>query len=136
MRKQLFLLLFIASIILIDGCMVGPNFQKSEPTPLDSYRFDSLEMATNDSALNLMWWELFRDPVLDTLINIGLRENKDVIIAVSRIDQSRTIVGITKADYWPQFGYSVGVVNSNVLAGLPTEDGSATTVYTGFGTLN
>ncbi len=137
MGKQIpYLLLFIASILLIDGCMVGPNFQKSEPTPLEAYRFDSLEMATNDSVLNLMWWELFRDPVLDTLINIGLRENKDVIIAVSRIDQSRTIVGITKADYWPQFGYNVGVVNSNVFAGVPTEDGSATTVFTGFGTLN
>jgi len=89
MRKQIpFLLLIITSILLMDGCMVGPNFQKSNPTPLDSYRFDSLEMATNDSVLNLMWWELFKDPVLDTLINVGLRENKNVIIAISRIDQS------------------------------------------------
>jgi multidrug efflux system outer membrane protein len=116
--------------------MVGPNFQSSNPAAPTDYRFDSLEMANTDSALNIKWWELFEDPVLDTLINTGLRENKDVLIAMSRIDQSKAVVGVTKADYWPQFGYSAGVMRGNVLAGVPTEGGTATDVYSGFGTLN
>lgn len=116
--------------------MVGPNFQKSSPVSPSAYRYDSLEMVATDSALNLKWWELFHDPVLDTLITIGLRENKDVRIAISRIEQSRVVVGITKADYWPQIGYNVGAQRGNVLAGVPTEGGSATSVFTGFGTLS
>jgi multidrug efflux system outer membrane protein len=135
-RIAYYILTVVSFILLFGGCMVGPNFQSSNPAALTDYRYDSLEMANTDSALNIKWWELFEDPVLDTLIITGLRENKDVLIAMSRIDQSKAVVGVTKADYWPQFGYSAGAIRGNVLAGIPTEGGTATDLYTGFGTLN
>ena len=70
MRKQLsFLSALITAIILIDGCKVGPNFQSLDPTTSSKYRYDSLEMAATDSALNIKWWDLFEDPDLDTLIS-------------------------------------------------------------------
>jgi len=141
MRKHIpYLLLFIASIFIMEGCLVGPNFQKSTPDQLsltqDGFRYDSLEMAETDSALNLKWWELFNDPELNELITIGLRENKDARIAISRIEQSRAVVGITKADYWPQISYSAEAQQSNTLAGIPIEGGGATTIVGGFGSLN
>jgi len=139
-RPILYILIFIVSVLIMEGCLVGPNFQKSGPDQLsltqDRFRYDSLEMAETDSALNLKWWELFNDPELETLITIGLRENKDARIATSRIEQSRAVVGITKADYWPQISYNVTVQQSNVLAGVPTESGEATSIVGGFGSLN
>jgi multidrug efflux system outer membrane protein len=131
------ILLFLA---LTQSCKVGPNFQSVPPEELaltqDSFRYDSTEMVQQDSALNLKWWKLFQDPVLDTLIAVGLRENKDVLIAASRIDQSLAMVGQTKADYYPKLGYQAGFSSGNVFAGVPTEGGSSTTIYSGFGTLN
>jgi multidrug efflux system outer membrane protein len=139
MKKQLsFFTLIILSSIWFEACKVGPKYQ-SDRTQIDSlaeYRFDSLQIAMEDSVLNIRWWELFSDPVLDTMIYIGLRENKDILIASSRIEQARAATGIAKADYWPQIGYSAGAMRGNVFQGMPTQDGGASNMFTGFGTLN
>jgi multidrug efflux system outer membrane protein len=133
------LLIALLVIIIINACKVGPNYKTPEPE-IDStavYRYDSLQLAMTDSALNVNWWELFQDPVLDSLINIGLRENKDILIASARIEQAREQVGIAKADYWPKFGYQIGASRGNLLQGfLPTDGSSPENMFTGFGTLN
>lgn len=139
MKNRLsFIIIILLSIFIIDACKVGPNFSSSR-SQIDStevYRYDSLQLAMTDSVLNISWWELFDDPVLETLIMIGLKENKDVLIASTRIEQSRATVGIAKADYWPKFGYSAGAVNGNVFNGVPTQGGGSTNVFQGFGTLS
>lgn len=133
-----FIIMLLLAVIVIDACKVGPNF-KSPRDQIDSvavYRYDSLQMAMTDSVLNISWWELFDDPYLDTLILIGLEENKDVLIATSRIEQSRALLGMTKADLWPSIGYTGGVTSGNVVFGTPTVDGGAASIFAGVGTLN
>lgn len=134
--KGLLFLIFLGTMAWFQACMVGPNFNASR-TEIDStavYRYDSLQLAITDSVLNIKWWELFQDPIIDTLISIGLRENKDVLIASSRIEQARAVLSKTKADVWPSFGYSAGALRGNVIQGAPI--GSTTNLFTGFGTLN
>jgi multidrug efflux system outer membrane protein len=131
-----FVLVIIASIVLLESCKVGPNF-KSQRTEIDStavYRYDSLQLAVKDSVLNISWWELFNDPVIDSLITIGLKENKDVLIATSRIEQARAQLGLTKANLWPSITYQAGAARGNVFQGLPSDD--ALNVFTGFGSVS
>jgi multidrug efflux system outer membrane protein len=87
-----------------------------------------------DSVLNIKWWELFQDPILDTLITIGLVENKDVLIASSRVEQARAVLGATKAETWPSLGYSASAQRGNVVQGAPI--GNTSNLFTGFGTLS
>lgn len=138
MKNRIYIsFLVLIMVILVQACKVGPRFQKPM-SHIDStavYRYDSLQLAVTDSILNIKWWELFQDPVLDTLIRIGLVENKDILIASARIEQAREAVGVAKADYWPKFGYQAGAVRGNVFQGLPTEGGTPSNVFTGFGTL-
>lgn len=125
-------------IFVFEACKVGPSF-KAQRNEIDSavvYRYDSMQLAMQDSVLNITWWELFDDPILDTLISVGLAENKDVLIASSRIEQAQAQLGYTKANMWPSIGYSGGVLRGNVIAGQPTQDLSATNLFTGFGTLS
>jgi multidrug efflux system outer membrane protein len=136
-NRLIYILIILLSIFVINACKVGPKF-KTPSSNIDStasYRYDSLQLAMTDSVLNVKWWDLFQDPVLDTLITIGLGENKDILIASTRVEQSRAAVGLAKADYWPKFGYQAGAIRGNVFQGLPTEGGSATNVFAGFGTL-
>lgn len=137
MKHQLsFITIVLLLFLAIAGCKVGPNFT-SDRTKIDStavYRFDSLQLAMTDSVLNIRWWELFQDDKLSELIQIGLEENKDILIASSRIEQSRALLGMTKADLWPSFGYSAGALRGNVIQGSPI--GSESNLFTGFGTLN
>ncbi|MDE6158349.1 MAG: hypothetical protein K2F78_09465, partial [Muribaculaceae bacterium] len=45
--------------------------------------------ATDGTGINRRWWREFSDPMLDTLISIGERNNYDVVTAARRIDISR-----------------------------------------------
>jgi multidrug efflux system outer membrane protein len=90
--------------ISLAGCMVGPKLEKPEPITEEQFRFDSIE---GDTMINLAWWDLYDDPMLDTLIYLSLEHNQDVLIAMSRIEQAYAVLGVTKADLWPSFGYDV-----------------------------
>jgi multidrug efflux system outer membrane protein len=118
--------IFTLLIILgFSGCMLGPDFQRPQYAGPDTFRFDSAETA---QTVNLRWWELMEDPVLDTLIKIALEENKDVLVAAARIESARANIGYTKAEQWPVFHYSAGV-NAG---GSGTDITSGFTVYPGF----
>ncbi len=93
--------------IAVAGCMVGPNLEKPVVEVEEQFRFDSI---ANDSMINLSWWELFDEPILDTMIYVALEHNRDILIAMSRIEQAYGVLGVSKADLYPQFGYDVSGV--------------------------
>ncbi|OYT13606.1 MAG: transporter [Bacteroidetes bacterium 4572_114] len=90
------------------------NSEYDGPT---SFRFDSI---TTDTIVNLRWWDLFNDDVLDTLIARALENNKDVMVAAARVDAAAANLGYTKADQWPSFGYNAGAGSGNSVNGVTT----------------
>jgi len=102
MKRNIIYSLFI--ILIISSCKVGPNYQKPVVTSPTSFRFDSIS-TQEDTLINLKWWELFNDEELKALIDTALKYNPDVLIAASRIEESRAVVGYNKADQWPSIGY-------------------------------
>ncbi len=112
-------ILVLIGIFLVQACAVGPNFHEPEDKTSQSFRYIT---SKSDSIINLNWWDLFNDPVLDTLIVTALRENKNVLIAASRIEQARANVGYNKADYGPKFGIQAGANSSNQFLGIPGDN--------------
>ena len=110
--KKIFVLLTLGTIIYLSGCKLGPDFQKPDYNSPETFRFDSVQ---TDTTVNLSWWKLFNDPVLDTLIATALRENKDVLVAAARIESARVNIGYTRADQYPTFSYSVGAGTGNYM---------------------
>ncbi len=93
----------ILLLIGVSGCMMGPNFQKPVVnTPVEF----NYEMVKTDTVLNLRWWELFQDPQLVSLIDTALKNNKNVLIAASRVEEARLVAGYTKSDQWPSIAYT------------------------------
>lgn len=115
--KKILILLTLGIIISISGCKLGPDFQRPDYVGPETFRFDS---STVDTIVNLRWWDLFQDNVLDTLIKVALENNKDVMVAAARIDAARANLGYTKADQWPSFGFQVGVSTGNSVQGYAT----------------
>ena len=113
-------------LLLILGSCVGPKYTEPDNDIAESYKsymYDTL-VNNSDTIINLRWWKFFDDPILDTLVNQALQYNKDVLMAASRIEQSRAILGMTKADQWPGFSISgtglkgaTGSINSGQLQG-------------------
>ena len=92
--KKIITILIFGIIIYVSGCKLGPDFEKPQYVGPNNFRFDSI---TTDTIVNLRWWELFNDPVLDTFIKRALENNKDVMVAAARVEAARANLGFTKA---------------------------------------
>ncbi len=69
------------------------------------------------SVADLPWWELFRDPVLQELIETALANNRDLDAAMARIAQARAALGFSKANLYPRIdGVASGALEGNTEA--------------------
>jgi outer membrane protein, multidrug efflux system len=115
------ILLSLSLGLLGTGCMVGPRLEKPDVATEEQFRFDSI---AGDSMINLAWWELFGDPYLDTMIYLALEHNQDILIAMSRVEQAYAVLGVSKADLFPRFGYDIsGTYGKPDPAGAGTDAG-------------
>ena len=86
--------------LLAGGCALGPNYKR--PTVPVPPTWRDLPAAESASLANTPWWEMFDDPTLQELVKVALVENKDLKIAIERIEEARARYGFTKADLWPK----------------------------------
>ena len=100
--------------LLLSACMLGPDFQKPDLEPPETFRFaeSGAEMAEE---VNLKWWELFSDPILASLVQTALENNLDVKTAVSRIEEARATLGFTEADLYPMLDIQGGAQIGNYI---------------------
>ncbi|MET0151324.1 MAG: efflux transporter outer membrane subunit [Candidatus Binatia bacterium] len=88
-------------LTLLAGCELGPNYLRPALPLPQSWRSPAPQ-AEPASLANLSWWELFRDEELRGLVGAALEANKDLQIAVSRVDQARARVGLARSDQFPR----------------------------------
>lgn len=124
--KKITIIFILGIIVYLTGCKLGPDFKGAEYDGPQSFRFDS---TTTDTIVNLKWWEMFNDDVLDTLISQAIENNKDVMVAAARVNAAAANLGYTKADQWPSFGFSAGVASGNSINGMVTTDAVSTNYF-------
>ena len=96
--------LLIVILSLSISCNVGREY--SRPEIETSTAFNS--NFTKDSLVtNIEWWQLFNDSVLVSLIDSALVNNKNMKMAISRIQQSQVLMDISNADYYPSVNYGL-----------------------------
>lgn len=110
--KKLSKILTVVLIIALTGCVMGPDFEKPVVGTPGDYRFADLNPKT---VVNLKWWELFNDPVLESLVAEALDNNKDLLIATSRIEEARAFLGFTSADLYPRIDIGGSASRGNLL---------------------
>ncbi len=110
-------------LLLFVGCAVGPDFKEPVVQTPDAYRTSVMPAEAID---DLKWWELFDDPLLYSLITAALENNRDLAIAVSRIEEARAAVGFTRADQFPRLDVEAGAQTGNFNGGSRSTDTTAT----------
>jgi multidrug efflux system outer membrane protein len=96
----------VALLLATAGCTLGPDYRR--PTVPAAPNWREIPVAEAESLANTDWWDLFDDPQLQELIRVALTENKDLKIAVERIEEARARYGFAKADLWPQINQGAG----------------------------
>lgn len=102
-RTVLSLLLLLS----VSGCVSLRPYVAPKVAPAAMANVDpSLE---NHQPLDVRWWSQFDDPILDSLIVRALDANRDVRIAVARVEQARAVFDETALDRFPRVPVSASV---------------------------
>jgi multidrug efflux system outer membrane protein len=93
------------------GCLLKPEFERPAVLKDPSFRDG---VATQQSVANLMWWELFNDEKLKILIRTALNENRNLQVAMARIDEARARLGVVRPDQFPRLDVAGAATRSDV----------------------
>jgi multidrug efflux system outer membrane protein len=106
------------AVLLLSACAMGPDFEKPEVAVPETFQEPTIPGA---SIANLKWWELFQHEELTRLIETALINNKEMAIAMARIEEARATLGFVRADQFPNLDGAAGATRSNLIpgAGLP-----------------
>jgi outer membrane protein, multidrug efflux system len=102
MRKHM-VVLALVPLLPLTGCNLGPKYRR--PTFQPPASFYTEEQSKQLSIADLSWWDLFKDPVLQSLIKEALQNNYDLQLAVAQVEQQRALLGVTRSQYYPQVAY-------------------------------
>lgn len=120
--KKFLIILFAGLIFALASCSVGPDSQRPQVDTLAVYNYDKLGV---DTVSTLLWWELFDDPSINSLVKIALFQNQDLLIAASRVQEARASLGFIKADQYPKLDVQAGSSRGNFVQGLKFDDVSS-----------
>src|SRR2546428_4091086 len=105
----------VTMMILLSGCMLGPNYRRPAVTTPEQFRGAPGPIAPDPQSIaELKWFEVFQDEDLQELIRAALKENYDLRDAVARVDAARANLGITESDQYPQIGAGADVTSNQI----------------------
>jgi len=108
--RKIIVVALLPLLFLLAGCTVGPKYVRPAVQPPATFYTE--QQATANSAADMSWWDLFKDPVLQSLVREALKNNYDLQLAVSRVEQERALLGISRSQYYPQLGYNTSITGA------------------------
>ncbi len=101
----------VLSLLLLAGCMVGPNYRKPEIAMPAEFLEGKGE--TEGSESNLCgWWKQFNDPLLDELIAQAASANFDWRIALEQIIEARAQYKVQRSKLFPEIDLNAAAIRS------------------------
>src|SRR3982751_1529068 len=86
----------LLGVCLLSSCVMGPNYHRPEVAQPNDIRFQ-INQSDASSFADLAWWDVFKDPALQTLLQNALTNNYDLQVATARIEQARELIGVAKS---------------------------------------
>ena len=97
------ILSFIAPALVLAmsaGCSLAPDYKRPELDIPQTWE------ATQSQALQSKWWERFNDPTLNALVDEALASNKNIAVAMARVEQAQAGFGVARDALLPTVGAS------------------------------
>src|SRR5690606_23977645 len=105
--------------LVLAGCSLAPKYERPAMPVPDQYpdsnavsntgpRSASAVSPQVGNSSDLGWSEFFTDARLQALISQALANNRDMRVAVGRVEEARAQYGIAASDRWPTIGAEIG----------------------------
>jgi NodT family efflux transporter outer membrane factor (OMF) lipoprotein len=133
-------IVLLAGVALQTGCMIGPNYKrasaptppayKEQPPPEFKEREGWKQAQPNEGAIKGKWWEIFNDPLLNTLEEqVGI-SNQNVLQAEALYREAREAVRIAQAGLRPTVGVAPAITETRTTGGAsPTGARAVSLLY-------
>ena len=126
-RCSILVLVVVAglAILIVSGCMVGPNYHPPQPTVppewigVSKTTSGQLSIATVQPTELTQWWRQFKDPTLTALVEEALNTNLDLQLAKARLRQARATRGVAIGGLWPAVSGSSSYQRQHLAGVMP-----------------
>jgi multidrug efflux system outer membrane protein len=147
MSRREAILLLSALAACMAGCTVGPNYREpSAKVPTQYYEVSKGQGASGggaavgvaaDTEVLKNWWTVFHDPELDSLEERALQNNRELMVAISRVREARAERQVVAAGLIPEVdataGYNRSRGSKNVVLPLSSLGGGSSGPSAGTG---
>ena len=101
--------------LLLGACTLGPDYVRpTVDTPIAFKELDGWKIAQpRDQEIRGNWWQIFNDPLLNSLEEQVSISNQNLAQAEARFRQARALVQSARAAYFPSVGGSAAVTRSS-----------------------
>lgn len=94
----------LAAALLLAGCTsLAPKYERPA-APVAAAFNDTVTTTATKAATDIEWQSFFVDERLKRLIDIALKNNRDLRVAVLNIEAARANYGVSRADLYPSVG--------------------------------
>ncbi|WP_083969552.1 efflux transporter outer membrane subunit [Kerstersia gyiorum] len=105
-------LLPLALTLALGACSLAPTYERPETPSGATWTANQADTDTARTAAEISWQEFFLDPQLKALIGISLENNRDLRVALLRVEEARAQYRIQRADQLPNIGVNGQVQRS------------------------
>ncbi|MES2354186.1 MAG: efflux transporter outer membrane subunit [Pseudomonadota bacterium] len=106
MRRYYPQALAITAALILAGCAsVGPDYQQPKMELPAAW---AAAPQDGKAAKGQRWWTVYDDAALDRLMDEAFKQNTDLMLAMARVDEARALVGLARADQFPDAGIRAG----------------------------
>lgn len=96
----------ISALIICVSCTVGPDYEQPQIFSVSEIK-NELRLKENGK-LPDNWYKNLQDDYLQQLIEIGLRNNSDILTAETKLRQARLIAKVNRTDFLPLINLNGG----------------------------
>lgn len=109
------LLALVLSTLLLNGCAIGPDYQRPDTTTPVAFKEAAGWRQANpsDALARGAWWELYGDAQLNDLVQTLNRSNQTVAQAEAQFRQAQALVRSARGAFFPSADLSVGKTRSS-----------------------
>ena len=100
-------------ILFVNSCRLGPEYRP--PVVETPEEWKQTQELCRGPVFEGLWWEVFNDPVLNSLEQCAIEANPTLFIALDHVAQARAIAGVDKAALYPQLNLNPSYSNTGML---------------------
>ena len=91
--------------LMLAACSLNPKYEQPQAPVPSAYPGASAALPAGMlSGADLGWQEVIREPRLRALIELALANNRDMLIAIQRVEEARALYGVQRSDLLPHIG--------------------------------